>query len=664
TMVMQLFDGSDSDNEEFEKIEVDKEFARRYEHNKKREDLQRYEELNKKGLIPRRARPDADGDEDDSSDESSSSDDEDDVDIKKKDLEFFNALLKVRKQDPSLKEKDVKLFESESESDGEEGEEGKKEKKKKAMYLKDVVAKHLIEEGAEFDDKDEKNNKTKLVYNEEQEELRKAFLEAVEGSEVEEDEGDLLKLKEKSGGDEDGSDDEEYHKTLDEVFDEDHEKSMFLKKFFMNKMWLDKNNDEGVEGEDLELLSEDEKAIEKQEEYEYRFQENPGDRVLGHAREVEGSVRKKLKARKEQRKHKEERMEIARLEREEELRHLKNLKKKEMDERVKKIMEIAGIGDDEVLPLSAKEIEDEFDPEEYDRMMKKAFGNKYYEAEDAVPDFGTDEDEEKPDFDKEDELLGLPKDWDNFGTGDGFSAARERSLKHKIDGLESDSDDEDEEAKEEVSKEKKRKRKRKTALLEKAKEAMLEEYYKLDYEDTIGDLKTRFKYSKIKPNRFGLSAAEIFVTDDKELNKYVSLKQMAPYKDKEWKVPNSKRHQFKLMTQELLRGGDKHDRKKHGKKKRVKDDDDANKATSSADAKLEDSKVELEQSAGDESNLSRQARRRQRQSKFKLENTRLGAYEKRESKQKRKRSHFFFWGKIMNNEHGDEDEDEEHLVGL
>uniref|UniRef100_A0A803QEU9 Kri1-like C-terminal domain-containing protein n=1 Tax=Cannabis sativa TaxID=3483 RepID=A0A803QEU9_CANSA len=555
-MVMQLFDGSDSDNEEFEKIEVDKEFARRYEHNKKREDLQRYEELNKKGLIPRRARPDADGDEDDSSDESSSSDDEDDVDIKKKDLEFFNALLK------------------------------------------DVVAKHLIEEGAEFDDKDEKNNKTKLVYNEEQEELRKAFLEAVEGN---------------------------------------HEKSMFLKKFFMNKMWLDKNNDEGVEGEDLELLSEDEKAIEKQEEYEYRFQENPGDRVLGHAREVEGSVRKKLKARKEQRKHKEERMEIARLEREEELRHLKNLKKKEMDERVKKIMEIAGIGDDEVLPLSAKEIEDEFDPEEYDRMMKKAFGNKYYEAEDAVPDFGTDEDEEKPDFDKEDELLGLPKDWDNFGTGDGFSAARERSLKHKIDGLESDSDDEDEEAKEEVSKEKKRKRKRKTALLEKAKEAMLEEYYKLDYEDTIGDLKTRFKYSKIKPNRFGLSAAEIFVTDDKELNKYVSLKQMAPYKDKEWKVPNSKRHQFKLMTQELLRGGDKHDRKKHGKKKRVKDDDDANKATSSADAKLEDSKVELEQSAGDESNLSRQARRRQRQSKFKLENTRLGAYEKRESKQKRKR---------------------------
>ena len=97
---MKLFDGSDSDNDDSAKIEVDKEFARRYEHNKKREDLQRYKELKKKGLI--------DEEDEDSLEESSSSDDDVSVDLKKEDLEFFEALIKVRKQDPSLKNKDVK----------------------------------------------------------------------------------------------------------------------------------------------------------------------------------------------------------------------------------------------------------------------------------------------------------------------------------------------------------------------------------------------------------------------------------------------------------------------------------------------------------------------------------------------------------------------------
>ena len=663
-MGIKLFDGSDSDADDLAKIEVDKEFARRYEHNKKREDLHRYEELKKKGFIPRRSWLEEDGDEEeyeDSSEESSSSDDDVSVDLKKKDLDFFEALIKVRKQDPTLKNKDVKLFESESESDenqdGEdrnEAENGslnkqKNDKKKKAMYLKDVVAKHLLEEGPEFSDKDDRNNKKKLAYNEEQEEIRKAFLEAVEGNEVEEDEGDLLKMKEKDEADQDGSDNEEFQKKLDEFFGGGHsedldENAIFLKEYFKNKMWIDKKNNDaaetvGVGDKELDMLSEDEKEIEKQEEYEYRFQENPGDRVLGHSREVEGSVRKKVKARKEQRKHKEERMEIARLEREEELRHLKNLKKKEMDGRVKKIMKSAGIREDEVVPLSAKELEDEFDPEEYDRMMKKAFSDKYYEAEDADPEFGSDADEddgeiEKPDFDKEDELLGLPKGWDSCETGDGFLAARERSLKHKT---ENDSDHEGGEA-EEVAEEGKRKRKRKSAILEKAKQAMLEEYYKLDYEDTIGDLKTRFKYAKIKPNRYGLSAAGILMMDDKELNQYVSLKQIAPYREKEWKVPNSKRYQFMQRTKDLLRG--KLTRPKHGKKKKMRND--ANKLSTSdaavEDNKLQveqDSKLQVEQSAGDTSNLSRKARRRKRQAQYKLPKTRSGAYQKKESKPKK-----------------------------
>ncbi|PNX63299.1 KRI1-like protein [Trifolium pratense] len=43
---------------------------------------------------------------------------------------------------------------------------------------------------------------------------------------------------------------------------------------------------------------------------------------------------------------------------------------------------------DDSIPLSAAELEEEFDPEEYDRMMKKAFDEKYYiNADDADPEF-------------------------------------------------------------------------------------------------------------------------------------------------------------------------------------------------------------------------------------------------------------------------------------
>ncbi|KAI9196987.1 hypothetical protein LWI28_028781 [Acer negundo] len=124
-------------------------------------------------------------------------------------------------------------------------------------------------------------------------------------------------------------------------------------------------------------------------------------------------------------------MKIAELERQEELKHFKNLKKKEMKERMKKVMAIAGFKEDEHLPLNLKDFDDEFDSDEYDKMMKAVFGDKYHDTADVDPEFGFDregdEDEiEKPDFDKEDELLGLPKGWDVIKSGDRFKAAREK----------------------------------------------------------------------------------------------------------------------------------------------------------------------------------------------------------------------------------------------
>jgi len=66
----------------------------------------------------------------------------------------------------------------------------------------------------------------------------------------------------------------------------------------------------------------------------------------------------------------------------------------------------------------------------------------------------------------------------------------------------------------------------------------LEEYYKLDYENMIGDLPTRFKFRGVKANTYGLDVADILTADDKEqLNQHVSTKKLASYCGEEWEAP-------------------------------------------------------------------------------------------------------------------------------
>ncbi|KAH7315233.1 hypothetical protein KP509_21G041100 [Ceratopteris richardii] len=561
TRILPL-DSDDVDDEEV--LKVNQAYAQRLAHNKEREALHRFQELKKQGVV-------------DSSDESDEEDEESSDDgfiPPDTELSILETLSKIKRKDPSIYSEDVKFFDDEENEDGGVENGGKMQrppsdgsKPHKPVYLKDAVAKQLIEDGSDFDEdiamKKRKVRDSIMTYDEEQEEIKIDFLRNVHVDEDDDDGGGgFLKLRnrEKPQMVDDEVENDPYDKDIaarledyfgkDEKLDEDEK---FLKEYLLNKSWIDADTDripsyEEIVGDALK----DEEELERQDrfeaEYNFRFEEGAGSQVMGHSRIIENSVRRKDDSRRMKREKKKERLSEAAFERREELKRLKNIKKKEILEKLKKIQSVAGAKESEEILLEEKDLEEEFDPEEYDRKMREAFGDKYYAAEDAESEFqgGGFDDFQKPNFEEEDELLGLPKDWEEQA-GSGFTAAYEKAKSIKLSDIEDENEsqtsedggrlpDEEEDKTSELQGVSKRKKKGRISLREKlAFDKQLEEYYKLDYEDMIGDLPTRFKYCQVKPSMYGLSAAEILAADDKDLNQYVSLKKIAPYVTQEWK---------------------------------------------------------------------------------------------------------------------------------
>ncbi|CAL4901390.1 unnamed protein product [Urochloa decumbens] len=611
-------DDSDGGGEDLSKIQINEEYARRFEHNKRREAVQRYEELKKKGeILPS-------DEEKDFGEVSSDEEAEDVIASRRVDRRLFEVIRRIRSGDPRILDKDAKVYSSEEEEEGgddeeekeEESKQKKKAKKEKPLYLKDINARHLLEEGPEFAAQTSRSSRyDRIAYDEQQKKGLDAFLEAQKEVLGDDDDDDFFHEKPKAGaGTDDGEEDEEEKQTKElagEVFGKDEEldeNEKFLKEFFLKRPYLESGKEKSYL-DDIQELSdpEDLKVQEKYEcVYNYRHEEAEAsgavvaDRVMGHSRVVEGSVRKKESSRMQQRKSKEERIARAKQEQAEELKHLKNLKKKEIAEKLERIRMIAGIEGDDACKLGADDLEEDFDPEDYDKKMQEMFNDSYYEADDVDPEFGSAEemDLEKPDFEKEDELLGLPKGWASETCKEESTATDGKPTKGKI------------------------------SLKDKVElEKEMEEYYKLDYEDTIGDLKTRFKYKKVNPNSFGLSTYEILASDDKDLNQYVSMKKLAPYREGEWKITRHKK-----LSKDLILGG----QKKEGKK------DKSGKKSGSADggsssSKPEKDKQPSEQELTDKKKSTRSGRRKRRNEDLKMSTDRLGAYGKINSK--RHKSH-------------------------
>jgi len=373
---------ADNNGDDIDTLGFNKDFAKRFEHNKRREELQRAKEKYGQNLS-------------DLSDASSETSEDEDGELVNEQVtqKFLETVTMLRDNDPKAKSAsqncfDDEIFEQKLDQETKEA--------KPTVTYKDLVRQAIEKKGGDIFDEDKEGKKETLVS--EMKRLKNAFMEA--GEDVDND--NFLEIKEKTREQLDQEkmefddflkNEARYERTAPsgelDILKKYWESSnndptdRFLRNFILSKGWIEKD------GEGFGLEEEDEEDEEREEEiegfehaYNFRFEEPEGYKLLSHQREIEGSMRRKNNARANQRDERKKRQEEERIRHIEEIKRIKNLKKQEFLEKIKEIREVAG----SKVSISDEALDDEFNPEAHDSAMQKAFGEKYYNKEEKRPE--------------------------------------------------------------------------------------------------------------------------------------------------------------------------------------------------------------------------------------------------------------------------------------
>nr|XP_006631667.1 PREDICTED: protein KRI1 homolog [Lepisosteus oculatus] len=587
-----------SDKVEFK---INKKFAEKYEKYRQKEELQRLKD-----------RYGNQGEDSQSGSSDSASDDSDVELDPRLERDFYRTLSLLKKKDPRVYQKDASFYsDRESDSASEEKARSSK-KTEKPMYLKDYERKVILERAGKYEDEEEESDDEEVKrrkeraacpsYIQEQKQLRDSFRKFVEDSD---DDGssegaELLtrRVKTQEEKDKEESDYVEWLKGQAELEEaggvqdmkylRDYwndpqldEKERFLRDYILNKGYLGEEEeeriptyDEIVQEEIEDSEEEGESFLVRQEDFErkynFRFEEPDGLQIKTYPRTIATSVRTKDDRRKRKREEVKDRKKKEKEQKQEELKQLKNLKRKEIMEKLRQLQELTG---NSSLAFSQGDLEGDFDPQHHDQLMQRVFGDDYYEEGEA----------EKPQFDEEEELDG-EWNWDTWtGPGEAEEAPEQEEEYESLEPYCEDPNfimdaDYDPSQQPTSSKKKKKKEKLKKKMTkedvpqmgkrrrkshfaevitkdkpvfdptEKTFEEYLDEFYRLDFEDIIDDLPCRFRYRQVVPNDFGLSMEEILAADEKELNRWCSLKKTCMYRSEKEELGDVKNYKIKAQN--------------------------------------------------------------------------------------------------------------------
>ncbi|KAI5804397.1 KRI1-like family C-terminal-domain-containing protein [Geopyxis carbonaria] len=504
-------------------FKVNTEYARRFEHNKKREELQRLEEKYGNDSSLKRRRED---DEYDSEDDSSSSEDEDETAVlatEDLDKEIFATLAAIKNKDPRVYDGKTSFY---STADATADAAPSTEKTEKPMYLRDYHRENLLAGNTGEEEEEEPR-----TFVQQQQDLKRSVVKEIhsvadaDGSGNDDDDDGFLVRKPSAKN----SEDDAKLDLPDPATADPNNPDEYLHKFLSSRAWtkVSGTSHVAIQSDDSES---DAEAEAFEHTYNMRF-EDPEARakLVSYGRDTvnANTVRReeksrRKKARDEKRKRKDEENEI----RDVEKNRLRKLKTDELIEKIKKIKEAAGI--EELDPeaeadVFSKVLEGDFSDGEWESWMQGRFGDSYYADKDPM---------KKPEFDDDIDIKDIIPDFSDDALED--------------DEEDDDALDEEEEerprkkAKRDLIKEKQDKKQKDKSMRRKL-ERFVEENYDVDDKLSTFPKSSGFRYRETTPETYGLTPLDILAAGDADLNNFAGLKKYASFRDAEKKEKDRKR---------------------------------------------------------------------------------------------------------------------------
>ncbi|KAK0653846.1 KRI1-like family-domain-containing protein [Cercophora samala] len=551
-------------------LKINEEYARRFEHNKKREELHRLQE--KYGA----------GEESESSSDDESEDDEAALITEDLDAEISATLAAIKNKDPRIYDKEAVFYKPfDPATDGPKEDE---EKKEKPMFLRDYHRERYMAGDVGADDDTAANPNVPRTYVQEQAELKNAIMAEINNA--------------AGADDEEWSDDDAFIKPVKkeepapaangvhpsrvahvevtelDVKNADKNPEEFLSKFMASKAWAPDHKWQAFDSDEED--GEDDIADEFEHAYNMRFEDpTKSNEVLKtysrnmanarSARKEELTGRKKLRALEKERKEAEKKQKEA------ERARLRRLKVEEASERLKKIKQAAGMSGKQLTDEEWVEFLDKaWDDDHWEEEMKKRFNDDYYkEADDMLIDSSEEEasgseDEDgkkkkkskkpkKPKWDDDIDIKDIIPDFkedEEEVAAIALSDLEADQPAPSVEGSDSDSDDSDRPAKKRKTTKDLKKEKaaaKKAARAELAKiEALVDTKMEIEQPRALSKSKGKeqftFKYRETSPTSFGLTARDILLApSDAALNEFAGLKKLASFRDAEKKKKDKKK---------------------------------------------------------------------------------------------------------------------------
>ncbi|KAM7191396.1 KRI1-like family C-terminal domain containing protein [Naviculisporaceae sp. PSN 640] len=581
-----LFDDSSSEDDQEDggvtingkgpELKINEEYARRFEHNKKREELHRLEEKYKS--------KDGGIDESDESSTDESEDDEGFLVTEQLDDEIKATLQAIKNKDPRIYDKSA-VFYQPIDPDAVP----QKEKSEKPVTLRDYHRERYMAGDVGADMEEDDKSKT---YNQAQDDLKKSIVAEINAA---------------ADDDEEWSDDDAFIKKVEkpevklnedgihpsrvapvklteaDVAKADENPEEFLSKFMASKAWAPPEGSKWEAFNSDEDSSEDDDLADQFENaYNLRFEDptkaNEFLKTYSRNAAAARSVRKEeLKGRKKQRALEKEKKEAEKKQREEERARLRRLKIDEAAEKLAKIKQAAGLSGKALKDEDwARLLDDDFD-EKWEEEMKKQFGDEYYaEADEFSAGEEEDDDEEGG---KKKKKISKPKWDDDIDIKDiipDFVDDNEVPPNISLSDVDEDNEEEADAGSEDDEGRPSKKRKtskdikkdkiaaKREARAELAKiEALVDTKMELENPTVLEKSSTKkgskgmiggFRYRETSPNVFGMTARDILLApSDAALNEFAGLKKLAPFRDAEKKKKDKKRLGKKARLREWRR---------------------------------------------------------------------------------------------------------------